>query len=368
MTEHSFTQRIREILTEEFDEAKAIVLLAGSDLLKYVNIKTKSANRGSKSRGSFGNLYAIYVLVEDYVNGGFAVSGAYGTYDGAVFSTLFKRQRELPFGSKLQNHALNHRLNKEFERYFPASTHVPIIRDTESQRYWINENLLKVPVGEETLNIAQAVLKIIDAYVDAKQGAFEAFIEDCERMQRLATASPDKVQQFLIALMRPNVDARIFEIVSFAILKAFYKNQRIYWGWSPDELHQEELTLFKTGRTNANDGGIDFVMKPLGRFFQVTETVDVAKYFLDIEKVQRYPITFVIKSNESVKTLQQSLSAQATSRFVAEAIVKKLLGSIEEIINIPALVACTEEVAGRGELPLILNEVVLHSRVEFHQT
>lgn len=30
----------------------------------------------------------------------------------------------------------------------------------------------------------------------------------------------------------------------------------------------------KTGRTNANDGGIDFVTKPLGRFFQVTETLD----------------------------------------------------------------------------------------------
>ena len=35
----------------------------------------------------------------------------------------------------------------------------------------------------------------------------------------------------------------------------------------------------------------DLVMKPLGRFFQVTETIDVGKYFLDIDKVQRFPIT-----------------------------------------------------------------------------
>jgi len=44
---------------------------------------------------------------------------------------------------------------------------------------------------------------------------------------------------------------------------------------------EDFLILYKTGRTNANDVGIDFVMKPLGRFFQVTETLDVRKYFLD---------------------------------------------------------------------------------------
>ena len=60
-------------------------------------------------------------------------------------------------------------------------------------------------------------------------------------------------------------------------------DQQIYWGWSPDELNAEYLVLYKTGRTNANDGGIDFVMKPLGRFFQVTETIDAGKYFLDID-------------------------------------------------------------------------------------
>ena len=57
--------------------------------------------------------------------------------------------------------------------------------------------------------------------------------------------------------------------------------------------------LYKTGRTNANDGGIDFVMRPLGRFFQVTETVDVNKYFLDIDKIQRFPLTF--SSNPSIQ-------------------------------------------------------------------
>lgn len=39
------------------------------------------------------------------------------------------------------------------------------------------------------------------------------------------------------------------------------------------------LRLYKTGRTNANDGGIDFVLKPVGRFFQVTEVGRYDKYF-----------------------------------------------------------------------------------------
>jgi len=41
-------------------------------------------------------------------------------------------------------------------------------------------------------------------------------------------------------------------------------------------------------------------MKALGRFFQVTETLNFKKYFLDIDKIQKYPITFVVKSSESI--------------------------------------------------------------------
>lgn len=78
-------------------------------------------------------------------------------------------------------------------------------------------------------------------------------------------------------MFNPNVDARVFEIAGFAVLKQYYADQKIYWGWSPEALFEESLILYKTGRTNANDGDIDFVMKPLGRFFQVTETVDTGK-------------------------------------------------------------------------------------------
>ena len=59
----------------------------------------------------------------------------YADYEGAKFSRLFRRQRELPFGSKLQNHALNHLLNEEFHKYFSLEDALPIIRDVASNRY-----------------------------------------------------------------------------------------------------------------------------------------------------------------------------------------------------------------------------------------
>ena len=46
-------------------------------------------------------------------------------------------------------------------------------------------------------------------------------------------------------------------------------------------------------------------MTPLGRFFQVTETTDVNKYFLDIDKVQRFPITFVVKSTDTEDEIRE---------------------------------------------------------------
>jgi len=141
--EHEFTKKIKEILRDNFGDLSDKVFLE-SPIMQYLNIKTKSASKGSKSRGSFANLYAIYVLVEDYITKGFHKIGKYTEYEGAIFTTLFKRQRELPFGQKLQNHALNHRMNQEFKKYFPTCDYIPILRDLKTNRYWFNENLLKM--------------------------------------------------------------------------------------------------------------------------------------------------------------------------------------------------------------------------------
>lgn len=271
--EHTFTSSIKTILTNRFDENDEAVF-EQSPLIQYLNLKTRSANRGSKSRGSFANLYALYVIIEDYLSKGFDKRVDYGSFEGTPFMQLFIRQRELPFGNKLQNHALNNRMNGEFQKFFPTSEFIPILRNLETNRYWINENLLKVKIGKNTVNIAATILEIIDAYMKNKQDAFQRFIKACEDLQKVQDAQPNTVIDFITSLLTPQTDARLFEIVSYSILKFYYHNQHIYWGFELDDLKKEYLKLYKTGRTNANDGGIDFVMQPLGRFFQVTETLD----------------------------------------------------------------------------------------------
>ena len=354
--EHIFTATIKSVLEKHFGK-NADDIFEKNQLIQYINEKTRSANKGSKSRSSFANLYAIYVIIEDYIANGYDHKGDYSKYEGALFNKLFARQRELPFGSKLQNHALNNRMNSEFQKYFPSSEFIPILRNHETNRYWINENLLKIKVGKANFNIAKAIIEIIDEYAKTKQDAFQRFVKSCEELQEIGNTTPEKIEEFVIGLLAPNVDARLFEIVSYSILKYFYHDQQIFWGYELEKLNKENLKLYKTGRTNANDGGIDFVMKPLGRFFQVTETLDFKKYFLDIDKIQKYPITFVIKSNETTQDLLKKIQDNASKTYSIKAIVDKYMDCIEEVINIPTLNDRFNDAVKQGYLNKILDEV-----------
>ncbi len=363
--ENIFTANIKSVLEKHFGE-NANEIYEKSQLIQYINEKTRSANRGSKSRSSFANLYAIYVIVEDYIAKGFDKKSGYSKYEGALFNKLFARQRELPFGSKLQNHALNNRMNSEFQKYFPSVEFIPILRNLETNRYWFNENLLKIKVGKANFNIANALIEIIDDYSKTKQDAFQRFIKSCEELQKIGKKSPKKIEKFISGLLAPNVDARLFEIVSYSILNYYYNDQIIFWGYDINKLNKENLKLYKTGRTNANDGGIDFVMKPLGRFFQVTETLDFKKYFLDIDKIQKYPVTFVIKSDVDVDILLKKIRENASKTYSIKAIVDKYMDCIEEIINIPMLNKRFKETVKFGYLNNILDEIVAQSKVEFN--
>lgn len=316
--EHDFTPAIRDILTKHFGD-KAEDLFEKSPLLQYINLKTVSATRGSKARSS-----------------------------------------------KLQNHALNHRLNEEFRKFFPQVDAQPILRIVETKRYWINEKLVVPTLGRKSCNLALALIEIIETYAHTKQASFEKFIQTCLKLRDISKHKFDKVDEFIVGLLAPNVDARIFEIVSYAILKYFYHDQTVYFGFQLDELEKSPLILYKTGRTNANDGGIDFVMKPLGRFFQVTETLDVRKYFLDIDKIERYPITFVIKSSETVETLTEKLKEGAERQYSIKAIVEKYMACVEEVINIPILQERFSTGVSQGYLSKIMDEIVLQSKVEFN--
>jgi len=363
--EHEFTPKISLVLKKHFGSSASDVFNA-SPIIQYINLKTISASRGSKARSSFANLYAIYVLIEDYIKGNYHKKRSYSRYEGARFSELFKRQRELPFGSRLQNHALNHRMNQEFRKCFPQVDMIPILRVVDTKRYWINEKLLDIKIGRKRYNLAEAIIEIIDEYIKTKQKSFKGFIKTCEQLLQIDKKPTEEVRKFVAGLLEPYIDARIFEIVSYSILKYFYHDQIVYFGFDLDNLEESPLILYKTGRTNANDGGIDFVMRPLGRFFQVTESLDVRKYFLDIDKIERYPISFVIKSEESVKALEIKLRKGAQRQYSVKAIVNKYMSCIEEIINIPILKERFDLAVKQGNLSDILNEIIRQSKVEFN--
>jgi hypothetical protein len=225
---------------------------------------------------------------------------------------------------------------------------------------------LKITVGKKTFNISKVIIEIIDEYIQTKQDAFQRFVKSCEELQKIGITTPKKVEEFIIGLLAPNVDARLFEIVSYSILKYYYHDQQIFWGFELDKLNKENLKLYKTGRTNANDGGIDFVMRPLGRFFQVTETLDFKKYFLDIDKIQKYPISFIIKSEEDKEEILKKIQENASKTYSIKAIVEKYMACIEEIINIPILTSHFETAVKQGYLNTILDEIVLQSKVEFN--
>jgi hypothetical protein len=186
------------------------------------------------------------------------------------------------------------------------------------------------------------------------------------RRGRPSREDPKHAIEFVFEQLQKNVDARVFEIISYAVLKAKYGLETVWIGETKESIAEEFLVLYKTGRTNANDGGIDFVMKPLGRFFQVTETIDVNKYFLDIDKVQRFPITFVVKSTDTEDQIRSSIREQATVKYKIEAVVDSYMKAVEEVINVTDLVKAFDQVVNSGQLQAVMNEIVLQSKVEFN--
>ncbi|MEZ4903669.1 MAG: hypothetical protein R2822_18890 [Spirosomataceae bacterium] len=109
-------------------------------------------------------------------------------------------------------------------------------------------------------------------------------------------------------------------------------------------------------------------MRPLGRFFQVTETLDFKKYFLDIDKIQKFPITFVIKSEEPTDEILSKIKDNSSKIYLVTAIVDKYMNCIEEVINIPTLNQRFADSIKLGYLKNILDEIITQSKVEFNYT
>jgi hypothetical protein len=81
---------------------------------------------------------------------------------------------------------------------------------------------------------------------------------------------------------------------------------------------------------------------------------------------QRFPLTFVVKSVDDAATVMKTIEEQAFAKYKINAVVKSYLDAIEEIINIPILLDRLNTVLHAGNVPLIMEEIITQSRVEFN--
>lgn len=359
---------IHDILANSADKNTPEDIFNNSFLLQYLDKKTNSVEKSSKSRSSFANIYAIYVLTEDYIKKGFLdPSKTYANYDGLIFTEALNRTRELPFGAKIQNHALNNRCNDEFRKFFNTQTdQVPIIRDLVTKKYWINESLLKINVNKATINIAPICMEVIEKYIDLKRENFNNFFDDLMKLNTLVNTNPSAIIQYISDLLNPTSDARIFEIVSFVLIKYHYITQKVTYQMDNGAWHNSSLITYKVGRTNANDGGIDYLMKPIGRIFQVTEVLDFRKYFLDIDKLIHFPITFVVKQDITPEEAMKKIIIDAKKYYIDEKILKSYIDCFEEIITIPTLKKMLGGNIKNGFLNDMINELIVQTKVEYN--
>lgn len=348
---------VKDILEKEFPE-NFQTIYDSSVLLQYLDKKMKAVHGNSKTRRSLANIYAIYSILHFYQHDFYNEPEKYRDFCGYDYMRLFNYYRSLYAGSKLQNHALNSRVNGEFRNKFPNISNDLIIID--NGKYLLHIDYLYVG----TQDISKAAVKIIEQYMDLLRKKDCMLIQTLQHMQALSDYSEKKKQ--INALLTGDAEARIFEIISYAILKNHYKNIKVYFGYSKESIQEEELQLFKTGRTNANDGGIDFVMRPVGRFFQVTEVNTYDKYLLDIDKVMHFPISFVIKTTNSKQSILNDLETYIDARANGMRVIReRYKQAVEEIITINELQKWTSEL-GDSDIDDIIRDIDIYYKLEMN--
>lgn len=315
---------VQEILEKHFP-GQAQQIYTESLLIQYLDKKSGAIHGTAKTRRSLANYYAIYSILNFYVEDFFNNPNEYKKFEGYEYTKLFAFYRGLYGGSRLQNHALNSRVNGEFRNKVHTDKDLIIIN---GGKYALHIDFLYIR-GQD---ISRAAKEIIEKYVSLLMKKDHTLLTVLASIGQSANIDEKKLQ--ISSLLTEDSEARIFEIISFAILKHHYKTQKIYIGLTAEEIHEEYMQLFKTGRTNSNDGGIDFVMRPIGRFFQVTEIDNYDKYLLDVDKVLHFPISFVIKTLKSKQLVEQEVEQYIETKSGGMVVKEQYKKAFEEIITI----------------------------------
>lgn len=353
---------IEIILKEHLEENEEIdinVLFSSSPLLRYLDLKMGAIYGNSKTRRNLGNIYAIYSILHYYKKDFYNKPDKYREFEGYEYTKLFDFFRGLYGGEKLQNHALNSRVNGEFKN--------KIVKDTDNELIVINESKYALHIDYlyvDGIDITPIAIAIVEEYISLLKLKDQKLIGDIETLIKLENYEEKK--EIIKEILDENAEARIFEIISYAILKHHYKEIKLYIGYSLEKLEEKYLTLYKTGRTNANDGGIDFVMRPIGRFFQVTEVNDYDKYLLDLDKVLHFPITFVIKTEKDKNLVLEELDEYINARSSGmKVIINRYKKAIEEVITINELKLWLEDL-DNDSVDELLKDIDFYYRLELH--
>lgn len=348
---------VADILKKEYSEDYQKVY-DNSPMLQYLDKKMKAVHGNSKTRRSLANIYAIYSILYFYQDDFYEKKDSYLRFEGYDYMRLFNFYRSLYGGSKLQNHALNSRVNGEFHNKIKDAVNDLII--INNGKYLIHVDYIYVG-GHD---ISKVSCNIIEKYIELLIVKDHALISILEELRNIGDYSEKKAK--INALLTEDAEARIFEIISYAILKNHYKNVTVFFGYTKDTINEVALELFKTGRTNANDGGIDFVMRPVGRFFQVTEVNNYDKYLLDIDKVMHFPISFVIKTKQSKQSVLNDLENYITQRSSGMTVLEeRYRKAIEEIITINELQTWTDELKN-NDIDGIIRDIDIYYKLEMH--
>lgn len=348
---------IKEILIEHYKDNYQKIY-DNSYLIQYLDKKTKAIHSDSKSRRSLANIYAIYSLLYYYKKDYYNKADEYKKFEGYNYTNLSSFCKNLYGGRKLQNHALNSRVNSEFKNKFSNLDNTLII--TNNGKYLIHIDYLYV----NNIDISEVACKIIEKYIELLRSKDKALINTLTKLQKIKNYNEKK--EYINNLITEDAEARIFEIISYAILKAHYKNIKVYFGYFKDDIKEVCLELFKTGRTNANDGGIDFVMRPIGRFFQVTEVNNYNKYLLDIDKVMHFPISFVIKTTSPAIQIMEELNNYIKKRSSGMRVIEqRYINAIEEIITINELKSWIIEL-NEADINEIIQDIDIYYKLELN--
>lgn len=182
-----------------------------SPMLQYLDKKMKAVHGNSKTRRSLANIYAIYSILFFYQKDFYNKKEAYRQFEGYDYMRLFNFYRSLYGGSKLQNHALNSRVNGEFHNKIKDVVNDLII--VNNGKYLIHIDYIYV----EGHDISIVSCKIIKKYIDLLMAKDHALISILEELRGLTDYSEKKTK--INALLTEDSEARIFEIISYAIRK-----------------------------------------------------------------------------------------------------------------------------------------------------